>query len=145
MTNTIPSQIHEILDQRFGCDSLVALATVWEGKPFVRPVNAFYEDGAFYMITNAKSKKMEHIKKDPVAAICGDWFTGHGAGENLGHVRREENEEIAGKLRAVFQEWYDNGHVDEKDPNTCILKISLTDGVLFDHGKRYEFSCGQEK
>ena len=65
------------------------------------------------MITNAKSKKMEHIKKDPVAAICGDWFTGHGAGENLGHVRREENEEIAGKLRAVFQEWYDNGHVDE--------------------------------
>ena len=49
---------------------------------------------------------------------------------------------MAGKLRAVFQEWYHNGHVDEKDPDTCILKIRLTDGVLFKQGKRYEFTCG---
>lgn len=142
MNNKIPSEIEEILDERFGCDSLLALATVWEGKPYVRPVNAFYEDGAFYIITNARSGKMKHMAKDPLAAVCGEWFTGHGVGENLGHVCSEENEDMAGKLRAVFQEWYDDGHVDEKDPDTCILRIRLTDGVLFKQGKRYEFTCG---
>ena len=32
---------------------------------------------------------------------------------------------MAGKLRAVFQEWYDDGHVDEDAPDTCILKLRL--------------------
>ena len=40
-------------------------------------------------------------------------------------------------LRAVFAEWYDNGHTNEEDSNTCILKIELTDAVLFHHGTRY--------
>lgn len=142
MSETIPSEIQELLDQRFGCDSLIALATVWGGKPYVRAVNAFYENGAFYVITNAKSEKMKHMEENPLAAICGEWFTGHGTGENLGHVCSEENEDIAGKLRAVFQEWYDNGHVKEEDPDTCILKLRLTDGILWKQGKRYEFSCG---
>ena len=142
MNHGIPTEIEEILDERFRCDSLLALATVCEGKPYVRPVNAFYEDGAFYIITNARSEKLKHMARDPQAAVCGEWFTGHGTGENLGHVCSEENEDMAGKLRAVFQEWYHNGHVDEKDPDTCILKIRLTDGVLFKQGKRYEFTCG---
>ena len=47
------------------------------------------------------------------------------------------NVEIISKLRAVFAEWYDNGHTNEEDSNTCILKIELTDAVLFHHGTRY--------
>ena len=50
----------------------------------------------------------------------------------------EKNQEIADKLRTVFVEWYTNGHTDEKDPNTIILRIRLTDGVLFSHGTRYD-------
>lgn len=38
----------------------------------------------------------------------------------------------------AFASWYDNGHINEEDPNTCILCIKLTDGILFSHGKRYE-------
>ena len=41
-------------------------------------------------------------------------------------------------LRAAFAAWYDNGHTNEADPNTCLLKIRLTDGVLFSDGTRYE-------
>ena len=59
MNHGIPTEIEEILDERFRCDSLLALATVWEGKPYVRPVNAFYEDGAFYIITKRQIRKVE--------------------------------------------------------------------------------------
>jgi len=38
----------------------------------------------------------------------------------------------------VFAEWYDNGHVDESDENTVILRLRLTDGTLADHGTWYQ-------
>ena len=36
----------------------------------------------------------------------------------------------------------DNGHNDFSDENTRILRIRLTDGVLFSHGTRYELDFG---
>jgi len=127
-----------ILTERFGKDSLIALATVEDGMPHVRTVDAVYIDGAFYVVTYALSGKMQQIAKNPVVAISGEWFTAHGIGENLGHVLLSENEEVMGRLRAAFAAWYDNGHTNEADPNTCLLKIKLTDGVLFADGTRYD-------
>lgn len=126
------------MDERFGHDNLIALATTDGDSPSVRTVNAYYEDGAFYTVTYALSGKMRHIGKNPKVAICGDWFTAHGIGESMGHILREENIEIADKLRTVFAEWYNNGHTNEADPNTIILRVRLTDGVLFWQGTRYE-------
>ncbi|MBQ3080503.1 MAG: pyridoxamine 5'-phosphate oxidase family protein [Clostridia bacterium] len=128
----------KILTERFGKDSLIALATVENGMPHVRTVDAVYIDGAFYMITYALSGKMKQIEKNPKTAISGDWFTAHGVGENLGHVLLPENEETMKILRAAFAAWYDNGHTNEEDANTCLLKIRLTDGVLFSNGTRYD-------
>jgi len=127
-----------IIQERFGKDSLIALATVDGDIPTVRTVNAVYIDGAFYVVTYALSGKMKQIAKNPTVAICGDWFTAHGVGENLGHVLLEENQIIMEKLRTAFSAWYNNGHTNEADPNTCLLKIRLTDGVLFSHGTRYD-------
>ncbi len=128
----------QIMEERFGCDNLLALATVEEGKPCVRTVNGYYEDGAFYIVTYALSNKIRQIEKEPAVALCGDWFTARGIGENLGHVKAECNEEIMSRVRAVFAEWYDNGHTNEDDPNTCLLRIRLTEGMLFHHGTRYD-------
>ena len=125
------------MDGRFGCDSLIALATVENGRPAVRAVNAYYADGAFYVITHGLSNKMRQLRENPAAAVCGDWFTGEGTGESIGHPRAPENRELMDKLRAIFAAWYDNGHIDENDPNTCILRIRLKEGVLFSHGTRY--------
>jgi len=58
----------------------------------------------------------------------------------MGHICLKANEDMADKLRTVFNEWYDNGHVNEEDPGTIILRIRLTDGVLFDHGTRYDLN-----
>ena len=127
-----------ILIERFGKDSIIALATADGNKPFVRSVDAFYEDGAFYVLTHALSGKMRQIAINPVVAVSGDWFTAHGVGENLGHVLLPENEAVMEVLRAAFAAWYGNGHTNEQDPNTCLLKIRLTDGVLFSNGTRYD-------
>ena len=127
-----------IIQERFGKDSLIALATVDGDIPAVRTVNTVYIDGAFYVVTYALSGKMKQIAKNPTVAICGDWFTAHGVGENLGHVLLKENQNIMEKLRTAFSAWYNNGHTNEADPNTCLLKIRLTDGVLFSHGTRYD-------
>ena len=128
----------EILKQRFGRDSLMALATVEDGIPHVRTVDAVYIDGAFYIVTYALSGKCKQIAKNPTVAISGEWFTAHGIGENLGHVLLPENQAVMDVLRAAFAAWYDNGHTNEADPNTCLLKIKLTDGVLFSDGIRYD-------
>lgn len=132
--------INMILTNRFGKDSLIALATVEDGIPHVRTVDAVYRDGAFYVVTYALSGKMQQIAKNPIVAVSGEWFTGHGVGENLGHVLLPENGAIMDILRAAFAAWYDNGHTNEADPNTCLLKIKLTDGVLFLDGTRYEIN-----
>lgn len=138
MSEKFPQKAQEIMNERFCHDTLIALATMEENTPWVRTVNSYYEDGAFYVITYALSNKMRQIEKNSAVAICGEWFTAHGIGENLGYIRDKKNKVIADKLRTAFSEWYDNGHTNEDDPNTCILCIHLTDGVLFSHGTRYD-------
>ena len=142
MAEKLPRAALEVMNERFGKDSLIALATQDVGRPSVRTVNALYTDGAFYVMTHALSGKMRQIAVNPAVAVSGEWFTGHGVGENIGHVCAAENRAIADKLRAAFAAWYGNGHVNEADPNTCILRIRLTDGVLFSHGTRYDLDFG---
>lgn len=132
-------EVEKIMIERFGKDTVIALATMENGIPYVRNVNAYYEDGAFYIITYALSNKIKHIENNPVAAIAGEWFTAHGKGVNLGYFGKKENHVIAGKLKNAFAEWIDNGHNDFDDENTVILCVELTDGLLFSHGTRYEF------
>ena len=138
MADKLPQAAMDVMNERFGKDSLIALATLDGTRPSVRNVNALYEDGAFYVITHALSGKMKQIALNPAVAVSGEWFTGHGVGENLGYLCAKQNHAIAAKLRAAFAAWYSNGHINEADPNTCILRVRLTDGVLFSHGTRYD-------
>ena len=131
-------ETEKIMSERFGKDNVIALATTENDIPYVRNVNAFYEDKAFYIITHALSNKMKQLTKNPHAAISGEWFTAHGIGINLGYFGKAENAEIARKLKQAFSQWIDNGHNDFTDTNTCILCIQLTDGILFSHGRRFD-------
>ncbi len=128
----------QILAERFGKATLIALATTEDNVPYVRAVNAFYEGGAFYIITHKLSNKMRHIEKNPTVAIAGEWFTAHGKAMDLGWFGEPGNAEIAAKLRDAFSAWIDNGHNDFSDTNTRILCVRLTDGVLFSHGTRFD-------
>ena len=133
-------EINEILKERFEKDSLISIATVDKtGKPWVRTVNAICIDGAFYTITHNSTNKMKHISKNPVVAICGEWFSGHGKAESLGYLCLDENKDLADKLRTAFSDWYDNGHTNESDTNTIVLRVAVTDGIIYKDGKRFEF------
>lgn len=135
-------ELEEILKERYGKDSIVAVATLEGEIPCVRYVNGLYMDGAYYVITYALSDKMKQIEKNPNVAVAAEWFTAHGKGINLGWFKKEENAEIANKLREAFAAWIDNGHNNFEDENTCILCIKLTDGVLLSNGTRYEIQFG---
>ena len=132
-------ETESLLSERFGKDTVVALATIENDAPRVRYVNAYYENGAFYIITYALSDKLRQLEKNPSAEIAGEWFTAQGRGENLGWFGSRENREIADKLRTAFAAWIDNGHNDFNDKNTVILRVELTGGLLMSHGRRYTF------
>ena len=138
MNKMFPLEAQQIMNDRFKKDSLIALATTDGNTPHVRAVNSYYEDGSFYIITYALSNKVKQIACNPAVTICGDWFTGHGVGENLGWILDGKNADIANKLRTAFAGWYSNGHTNETDMNTIILRIRLTDGVLLHHGTRFD-------
>lgn len=139
----LTQEAERIMIERFGKDCVIALATVEDGVPYVRHVNAFYDKGTFYVITHGLSNKMKQIEKNSVVAVSGEWFTAHGEGIPLGWFHKEENKEVAEKLKTVFSEWIDNGHNDFNDVNTCILRIRLKDGLLFSHGTCYDIDFSE--
>lgn len=132
-------EMEQIMTERFGKDTILSLATVENGVPYVRYVDAYYEDGAFYIITHALSNKMRQIAENPTVAVAGEWFTAHGKAVNLGYFGKAENRAAADKLKKAFAAWIDNGHNNFEDENTIILCVELTDGLLFSQGTRYEF------
>lgn len=129
----------EIMTERFSKDSLIAIATTDGSRLYNRIVDAYYEDGAFYVTTHSLSNKMKQTEANPEVAVCAiDWFSGHGTGKNLGWVLEPENAEIRAKLRKAFV-WYDDAN-NEQDKNCCIMEIRLTDGMLIKdhHALRYQ-------
>ena len=134
----LTKEIDAILSERFGKDSILALATSVDNTPYVRNVDAFYENGAFYVLTHALSCKMQQISQNDTVAIAGQWFTAQGTGICMGYWNKAENAGIAERMRQVFSAWIHNGHTDLQDKNTCILCIQLKHGVLFANGVRYD-------
>ena len=128
-----------IMTERFGKDSLIAIASTDGERLYNRIVDAYYENGAFYISTSALSNKMKQVESNPEVAVCAvDWFSGHGIGRNLGWVLDSKNAEIRSRLREEFV-WYDDAN-NEQDQNCCILEICLTDGMLIKdhHAVRYQ-------
>jgi uncharacterized pyridoxamine 5'-phosphate oxidase family protein len=126
-----------------GKDNLIALATialspntVGKPRPAVRMVDAYYEDGVFYVSTSANKNKMLEIEKNNEISICGlDLFVAQGIAENLGWVKDEKNAEIRAKMKKFF-EWF-NAHGDEDNPNSIVLRITLTEGTITDNDQKY--------
>ena len=137
-----------ILNERFGNgkDNVIALATISlelsaEGnpRPCVRDVDAFYEDGVFYITTHALSNKIKQIESNPEVSISANFedFYSSGKGKNLGWVLDPKNADLRNKLRNVFSNWYDFAN-NENDENCCILAIYMKKGILrIDHGAMF--------
>ncbi len=136
-------ELEAVLLDRFGKDSIIALATSVDNIPYVRSVDAFYDNRAFYVLTHGLSGKMKQIEQNPAVAVSGEWFSAQGRGINLGYFGKAENSHIADKMRQVFSAWIDNGHNNFDDINTCILCVKLSSGILFANGKRFEIDFSE--
>lgn len=126
-----------------GKEEVIALATIslsqgvtTNSRPAVRMVCAYYEDSAFYVSTDAKKSKMLQIEKNNEVSVCGlDWYTCQGTAENLGWVKEEKNAEIRAKFKKNF-DWFDEVG-DEDNPDSIVLRINLTEGIIIDNEKKY--------
>lgn len=126
-----------------GKEVVIALATISQfsnaagnPRPAVRMVCAYYEDGVFYVSTDAKKNKMLQIEKNNEVSVGGlDWYAFQGTAENLGWVKAEKNAEIRAKFKQVF-DWFDEVG-DEDNPSSIVLRITLTEGMITDNDQTY--------
>jgi hypothetical protein len=130
----------KLVEEKFGGgkDNIVAIATIAldpnaDGKPcpVVREIDAYYEDGTFYVTTWAVSNKMLQVAQNAEVAfsVSSGWFNGTATGESLGWVLDPKNAELRTKLRTAFAAWYDMAN-NEKDENCCILAIHIKKAML---------------
>ena len=139
----------KILEEKFGGgkDNVISLATIarepntaGQPRPVVRDVDAFYENGVFYVAANANTNKMKQIALNPEVSIAVHfgWFSANGVAENLGWVLDAKNAELRTKIRNAF-EWYDSV-TNEDDESNIFLAIRLTRGVIIlDHHAKYYY------
>ncbi len=122
-----------------GKDNIIALSTIavdlnadGNPHPYVREVDAYYEDGVFYVTTWGKSNKIMQVAENNAVGfvVLKEGISGSGIGENLGWVLDPKNAEIRKKLRTAFSDWYDHAN-NEKDENCVILAIRMTRGAIF--------------
>lgn len=135
----------KLLEERCGNgkEVVIALATIslspneaGSPRPAARMVCAYYENGMFYVSTDASKNKMLEIEKNNEVSIAGlDWFTFQGKAENLGWVKDENNAEIRAKFKKIF-DWFDEVG-DEDNPNSIVLRITLTEGIIIDNAEKY--------
>ncbi len=126
-----------------GKEEVIALATMslspnmaGSPRPAVRMVCAYYENGVFYVSTDATKNKMLQIEKNNEVSVCGlGWYTFQGIAENLGWVKDEKNAIIRAKFKQIFN-WFDEVG-DEENPNSIVLRITLTEGMIIDHDEKY--------
>ena len=126
----------EVMKRQLGHDVVISLATCVSDMPSVRTVNGYYRDGSIYVVTHMSTHKMREIAENNNVAICRDLFSAHGTGRSIGNPRDAVNKAVADELRRIFVAFY-NRHVDETDPQTCILRVDLRDAVVFDEHSKY--------
>ncbi len=126
-----------VLEDLFAKDYQFALATSKDNVPFVRYVDTFYHDGAFYITTYGTSKKVLDIIENPhVSLVSHRSHRFSGEAKVLGHPLKKENAAIRALLLNAFEKWYFAAN-DEKDPNTCIVQIQLNEGFFYQDGVGY--------
>ena len=126
-----------------GKEVVIAIATIslsanaaGNPRPAARMVCAYYEDGVFYVSTDARKNKTLQIEKNNEVSVCGmEDYALHGIAENLGWVKDEKNGEMRAKFKKVFN-WFDEVG-DEDNPNSIVLRITLTEGTIIDNERKY--------
>ena len=125
------------MEELFAKDCTFSLATARDNIPTVRVVDAFFDDGAFYVVTWNESGKAREIRENANVSLCSGLYRFSGAAVNIGHPLRPENAAIRAKLIEAFTPWYFR-HNDEGSEGMCYLKITPAQGFVYKDGTGWE-------
>ena len=138
-------EIQAIMHERFGNERLMTIATSEHNIPYIRAVNAVYENGWFYFATLSNSSKMKQMEENPVTAVCGPWFNGHGLACNLGSIAKEENKHIYQMLHSSFESWLSEAKMNLDNTQIVLCGIQMTKATLYSKGQRYDIFFDEGK
>lgn len=127
----------EVMNELFAKDYQFALATTNNSIPSVRFVDTYYDDGCFYIVTYAKSKKVKELEINKNVSLCNKLYSFKGVAYNLGHPLKTQNSEIRAKLISAFEPWYFK-HNNENDESMCYIKVELSEGFFYKDGKGFK-------
>lgn len=133
-----------VLKELFAKDYQFALATSGNNIPSVRFVDTYYDSGAFYIVSYAKSQKVKEIESNSQIALCNKAYRFRGNAYNIGHPLSENNRAVREKLIKVFEPWY-FAHNNENDENMCYVKIELTWGFFYKDRTGFEVDFKNRK
>lgn len=134
--DTYESAMH-VMTELFAKDCQLALATSHDDKPSVRFVDTYYQDGAFYVVTYGKSRKVQEIRSNSQVSLCKKLYQFNGNAYDIGHPLEPANKDIRDKLIKEFSPWY-FAHNNENDENMCYVRIDLVDGFFYKDGTGYK-------
>jgi uncharacterized pyridoxamine 5'-phosphate oxidase family protein len=133
-----------VLKELFAKDYQFALATSNDNIPSVRFIDTFYYGDAFYIVTYAKSQKVQEIENNSEVSMCNKLYRFSGIAYNIGHPLCEENHAIREKLIKAFDPWYFT-HNNENDESMCYVKIELKQGFFYKDGTGYKVDFENKK
>jgi len=134
----------KVMNELFARDYQFAFATANNNIPSIRFVDTYFDDGCFYIVTYAKSKKVKELEVNKNVSLCNKLYNFRGVAYNLGHPLKPENSEIREKLISAFEPWYFE-HNNENDENMCYVKVELTNGFFYKNGTGFKVDFMAQK
>ncbi len=127
----------EVVTDLFSKDTVFALATIGDKFPSVRMIDAYYEEGYFYIITHGGTQKAKDIEANPLVALTKDMHRFAGRAENLGHPFKPENRDIRLKLKEAVKDRLFKRD-DQSDEDLIILKVKVINGFFYQDDIGYD-------
>ena len=94
-------EAEQIMEERFGGDNEMALATCRDNVPSVRTVNATYWEGVLLRHHLRPVPKNGGNTGQPTVALSGEWFTCHGTAKSLGWFGKRKQACATAHLRQL--------------------------------------------
>lgn len=134
----------DILEEHFGGDYIYVFATSNDNIPSTRVVDAYYDNGAFWIVTYGTTRKVKELEKNPNVSLCNNFHVFNGKAYNVGHPLDESNKKIREKLIKVFEPWY-FAHNNEEDKDMCYVKIEPETGFFHKDKSGYRIDFVNKK
>ncbi len=127
----------DVMKENFGHVTEMCLASGANDVISARDVNAYYNDGKFYVLAKLGNTLMNDVQINPNVALCHGSHTMRGVARSLGHPLDVLNYAIRREMKRQFSLNYDE-YVTEDNPDMRIVEITLTQAVTFTRFHRYE-------